>query len=62
MWVLIYWLVVGSSGSFGGFHPATASVEFADEASCHAAFAEMKKVKPYDQGLWGVCVKKGPSP
>jgi len=57
-WVLIYWITVGSAGSFGGIHSSTSSIEFSDEAACHAAFAAMKAAKNYTQGLWGICTPK----
>jgi len=58
-WYLIYWIVVGTTGSFGGISPATAVVEFDDETSCHNAYTAMRNTKAKDeQGIWGVCVRK----
>lgn len=55
-WLLIYWLVMGNIGSYGGVNATTNVASFYDETSCKAAFAAMRKAKNADQGLWGVCV------
>ncbi len=58
-WLLIYWLLTGGEGEFGGLHSSTSVAEFTDEASCRSAFASMKSTKAANTGLWGVCVPKG---
>jgi hypothetical protein len=59
-WLLLYWIVTGSSGSFGGLHNSTAVAEFDSEAACKAAYAAMRAVtKDRDQmGVFGVCVSQ----
>lgn len=61
-WILIYWILSGSAGSYGGIHISTATVEFDNETACRSAFTLMKATKNYEQGLWGVCVPKSLTP
>jgi hypothetical protein len=55
-WILIFWILTGGEGEFGGLHATAATVAFDDESACRSAFAAMKVAKNQNQGLWGVCV------
>jgi hypothetical protein len=54
-WILIFWLFHGNFDSFG---TASTAVEFNTEASCKAAFQQIKTVNHGEMYLRGVCVKK----
>ncbi|GAA3911623.1 hypothetical protein GCM10022405_40970 [Gibbsiella dentisursi] len=57
-WILIFWL---SHGFYDSFGTPTTAVEFNDEASCKAAFQQIKAVNDGEFRLRGVCVKKDES-
>lgn len=60
-WLLIYWVVTGATGSYGGLHNSTAVASFEDEATCKAAYQALREITKdaYQIGVWGVCVPEG---